>query len=154
MEEVQPNFDVYMLGKLLWWMVSGRVKLPREYYLRPDFNLTQTYPGDPGMHLVNSVLEHCVVEDPTKCLKSARELLEIVDQMLAILGRGGQLMSDDVPRPCRICGIGSYTPQTNQLTGLTRYDLVTRPLGAIYADFYICDNCGHLELFKTKKRTP
>jgi hypothetical protein len=35
LEHVQPNFDVYMLGKLLWCMVSGRLKLPREYHKKP-----------------------------------------------------------------------------------------------------------------------
>ncbi|MEI4884253.1 hypothetical protein Q8G49_29240, partial [Klebsiella pneumoniae] len=29
LEKVEPNFDVYMLGKLLWCMVAGKLKLPR-----------------------------------------------------------------------------------------------------------------------------
>jgi eukaryotic-like serine/threonine-protein kinase len=28
LETVEPNFDVYMLGKVLWCMVSGRLRLP------------------------------------------------------------------------------------------------------------------------------
>jgi serine/threonine protein kinase len=32
LESVHKNFDVYMLSKLLWCMVAGRLKLPREYF--------------------------------------------------------------------------------------------------------------------------
>ena len=34
LENVHTNFDVYMLGKLLWCMVTGRLKLPRTKDLR------------------------------------------------------------------------------------------------------------------------
>ena len=56
-EKVEPCFDVYMLGKLLWSMVDGRMFLPREYYNRAEFDLTQTFRGDPDMFLTNAILK-------------------------------------------------------------------------------------------------
>ena len=48
LETVEPNFDVYMLGKVLWCMVSGRLRLPREYHHRPEFDLTETPKPSPA----------------------------------------------------------------------------------------------------------
>jgi hypothetical protein len=76
-----------MLGKLLWCMVSGRQKIPREYYRRPGFRLEEIFPDDPDMHLINHILDRCIVEDPKKCLTTAQELLPIVDEHLSILSR-------------------------------------------------------------------
>ena len=33
LDDVKPCFDIYMLGKLLWCMVFGRLRLPREYHI-------------------------------------------------------------------------------------------------------------------------
>ncbi len=68
-ENVEPCFDVYMLGKLLWSMVDGRIFLPREYHNRPEhpeFDLTKTFSGDPHMFLINRILDKCVVEDASR----------------------------------------------------------------------------------------
>lgn len=152
LEDVRPSFDVYMLGKLLWCMVSGRQKLPREFQRRPDFDLAEKFPDDPAMEMINSILDLCVVEDESKCLKTAGELLKVVDRHLAILSKGGQLFLPNVRRPCRICGEGAYIPVPDQLIGQSLYDSKSRPTGAFYAECSVCNECGHLELFRTKRR--
>jgi len=43
-DEVTPSSDVYMLGKLLWCMVSGRIKLPYNFYRKPNLDLTNNSP--------------------------------------------------------------------------------------------------------------
>lgn len=158
LEDVRPNFDVYMLGKLLWCMVAGRLRLPREYHNRPDtpeFNLTKIFPKDIDMYLINSILDRCVVEDPAKCLPSAQELLAVVNDALAILKRGGQLLSDNVPRPCRVCGKGFYRPgdpasnRANEIA-LQHWTLVNQSFqvdGMLSLRLFTCDVCKHVELF-------
>jgi serine/threonine protein kinase len=37
-EDVHTCSDVYMLGKLLWCMISGKLKLSRENHRRKEFN--------------------------------------------------------------------------------------------------------------------
>ncbi len=105
LEKVEDNFDIYMLGKLLWSMVAGRTYLPREDFREPDFDLTVIFPNDPHMHVINRILDKCVVKNPHDCLSSAGELSKIVTSFLVALQRGGQLLSPGVPRPCRICGV-------------------------------------------------
>jgi hypothetical protein len=149
LENVQTNFDVYMLGKLLWCMVAGRLKLPREYHKRQGFNLTETFSRNPDMHIINSLLDRCLVEEPANCLGSAEQLLPILDESLAVLGLGGQLLSDGVPRPCRVCGTGEYKRESLPpgTLGESRVDLsmAGKPIGV---RMFVCDNCGHVELFR------
>jgi len=150
LEHVQPNFDVYMLGKLLWCMVSGRLKLPREYYRRSAYDVTVLFPHDPKMPTINEIMENCVVEEPEQCLRSAQELLEMVDKTLATL-EGGQPMLNrrgQLTLPCRVCGKGFYQEHNPgahvQLTGL---DAMSRPINPIRVRIFVCNVCTHYELF-------
>ena len=158
-ERVEPCSDVYMLGKLLWSMVDGRAVLPREYHSRPDkpeFDLTETFPSDPHMHLINRILDKCVVEDSHQCLSSAADLLLMVDTMLTIIGRGGQMLTPGVPRPCHVCGGGFYQPELLR-SGPRPADREAGQIRIWTGDgeaflgvkTFVCGSCGHVEFFRT-----
>lgn len=114
-ENVQPKDDVYMLGKLLWSMVDGHAVLPREYHKHPEyeFDLTRTFPNDPHMHMINAILDKCVVEQPEQCLPGAQELLPWIEEVLGIIERGGPTLeagrTETVPR-LRQGILSSYKP--------------------------------------------
>jgi serine/threonine protein kinase len=152
LEKVSGAFDVYMLGKLLWCMVAGRLKLIREWYTRPEFDLTVKFQGDPQMHMINAILEKCLHDSPEKCLPRAGELLLVVEGHLNVMRRGGQMLRDGVPRPCRVCGIGFYKqegagPKGSQ-AGTQLLDDNRVHVGVIYFRPLVCDYCGHVEFFK------
>jgi hypothetical protein len=154
LENVEPNFDVYMLGKLLWCMVAGRLRLFREEHHLPEFDLTAKFQDDPAMHIVNGILDQCVVGKPGDCLKSARELLTKVDEALGVLERGGQLLSEGVPRPCRVCGKGFYHPgdRTPSMLDVVRLRSWTGPGETVVLKLRlsVCDVCGHVEWFAAR----
>jgi serine/threonine protein kinase len=153
LEDVQCNFDVYMLGKFLWCMVSGRLRLLREYYnspQRPEYNLTLQFKGDPLMHVINLILDKCLVQDPAQCLPSAQELLEIVDGQLAIIKRGGYPLDRNVPRSCRVCGNGFY--RIDDSSPRPFLDIRSSgpggdQIGTVRTRHFTCNNCGHIEFF-------
>ncbi len=154
-ENVQPKDDVYMLGKLLWSMVDGHAVLPREYHKHPEyeFDLTRTFPNDPHMHMINAILDKCVVEHSDQCLPGAQDLLPWIDEVLGIIERGGQLLREGVPRPCHVCGKGSYqivsmreNPQ-NRPVCLRFWVIGTGDITSVPARPLACDYCGHIELF-------
>jgi hypothetical protein len=153
LEKVEPCFDVYVPGKLLWTMVDGRAFLLREYYRNPD--LTQAFPNDPDMHVINQILDHCIVEEPRSCLRSAQDRVLAVNTLLAMVGHGGQLLNDGVPRPCHICGRGFYQPEVAHrfpAVGHIRFWL-PEPGGEtakLAVRTFVCDSCGQVELFKTR----
>lgn len=156
LDEVTPKVDIYMLGKLLWCMVSGRLRLQREWFDRADYDLTIVFPGDPAMHMVNVILKRCLVENPAECETSARDLVAIVSTYVRMLDRGGQLLHAGIPRPCRVCGHGHYQDHGYTATqppipkgapvGLRLWvgpnDTANLP---VYP--YVCDSCGHVEFF-------
>lgn len=151
LENVQPNFDVYMLGKLLWCMVSGRVKLPREYHRRPEYDVTVMFKNDPKMRVINDILEKCIVEEPDKCLKSAGELLAVVDDCLANIERGLPMLDQTgkLVLPCRICGRGFYKEHGSAggHAELPTVDNSRRPTSPIFLRVFVCNVCAHYEFF-------
>jgi serine/threonine protein kinase len=156
-EKVHPKDDVYMLGKLLWSMIAGHAVLPREYHKHPEyeFDLTRTFPNHIHMYLINAILDKCVVEQADKCLANAQDLLFFIDEALGIIKRGGQLLRENVPRPCHVCGKGFYQPVSlrensqNRPVGLRFWVMGTADTGTIPARPLACDYCGHVELFTT-----
>lgn len=148
LEDVKPNFDVYMLGKLLWCMVAGRLKLPREYHRRPGFDLSVLFANNKHMHLINSILDQCLVEEPKQCLPSADELLKVVDDTLALIESGSPLRDEKgrLVLPCRVCGRGFY--QEERLVGLHQVtDERNMPVSPIRLRLFTCNVCTHREFF-------
>jgi serine/threonine protein kinase len=147
---INPAFDVYMLGKLLWCMVTGRLKLHREDFLDPRLDVTRLFPNDPSMHVVNEILKKTVVAREKDRLASAHDLWLMVGALLRMLERGGQLLRDDVPRPCRVCGVGFY----QKPNGARKYVAGAlyegdRQVGVLRTEPLICDRCGHVQTFRT-----
>jgi serine/threonine protein kinase len=150
LEKVDPNLDVYMLGKLLWCMVAGKSKLPREYHREPGFDLAEVFPDDPHMHIINRILDKCVVERAKDCLPAATELLLVVNAFLRLIDRDGQLLDEKIPRPCRVCGMGHYHSKLSgenlPAVGVSFY-LGELPRPTAFLRVFVCDNCKHIELF-------
>lgn len=147
LENVQTNFDVYMLGKLLWCMVSGRLKLPREYHKRPAYDVTALFPADPNMRKISDIVEKCVVEEPDGCLKSAQELLVLVDDAMASIQKGIPMLDGKgkLVLPCRICGKGFY--QEHNSVQLKANDALNRATPPIPVRMFVCNVCTHYEFF-------
>jgi hypothetical protein len=163
LREVHPNFDVYMLGKVLWCMVSGRLRLQREWHDRPAYDLTQVFRDDPAMHMVNFILKQCVVEREEQCQTSADKLGNIVSGFIRVLERGGQLLYVGIPRPCRVCGHGQYQnsgyastiPQipTAEPVGLRLWVGGNTPT-TLQVYPFVCDSCGQVEFFTRAAARP
>jgi serine/threonine protein kinase len=157
LENVEPNFDVYMLGKVLWCMVAGRPVLKREYFDRVDNDVTVLFRDDPHAYIINELLKKSVVEDPKDCFSSAGDLLLAVDTYLQIIKRGGQLLRDGIPRPCHVCGNGHYGRQVHDKDDPV-YQVRVWTSGAAHPDttfhseIFICDSCGNMQFFRTAPR--
>ena len=142
-------------------MIDGRAVLPREYHRKKeyDFDLTRTFPHDPEMHLVNEILDKCVVEHAADCKISAQDLLIIVDTTLQALDRGGLPIKQDIPRPCRVCGVGFYEregfvgsqpqPTARDWIGL-RFWISGNETTTLPVRVLTCGYCGHIQLFNAR----
>jgi serine/threonine protein kinase len=151
---INPTFDVYMLGKVLWCMVTGRLKLHREDFKEPRLNVVNIFPSDPYMHVINEILEKCVVTREKDCLFSAIDLVLIVGAYLEMMRRGGNIQRNDVPRPCKVCGVGYYLPVRDGGSVAwalhQRVNNVDQHIGVLHMSPFECTRCGNVQVFKTK----
>jgi serine/threonine protein kinase len=154
LDSVEPNFDIYMLGKLLWCMLSGKLRLPREYYKKPAYDLTKLFPKSKNMRLINLILDQCLTETANICLASAGDLLVLIDETL------GNIESDlpqldeyrQLDLYCRMCGRGVYRPvaSSQQPYGSLRvhqYDQSGRQISDVILRAFCCNVCTHYAFF-------
>lgn len=148
-ENVKPSFDVYMMGKLLWCMVAGRLRLPREYHRRADFDLEKIFSDNKHMARINSILDKCLVEGADQCLASAKQLLELVDGNLAMIEQGTPLIDSagQVLLPCRVCGKGFYQERHAEFRFTQVFDENNRPLSTVNMRLFVCNTCTHYAFF-------
>jgi serine/threonine protein kinase len=151
---VNPSSDVYMLGKLLWCMVSGRVMLPYEDHRRPDDDLTKMFPADlTTMERINLILDQCVVREEHLCLKSAGELLTLVDKTIEGLEGDSRILPDGrLNRTCLMCGKGKYQPKVDYLKQTLHFhirldDPQNMPRSDAIVEVHVCDVCTHHAFF-------
>ena len=149
--DVQPNFDVFSLGKVLWAMLAGKPILRLWYHHEPQFNLGEMFPDNESIRFVQTILDKTVVERPTDCLTSATELLTSVDWAIEALTMKYRIVDGDLLRKCFVCGQGNYQKivdhdyDSQQNFGL---GVVSQPKFRIF----VCDGCGHSQLFYSTDR--
>lgn len=147
-ETITTRCDVYSLGKLLYFMLTGQ-SFDREVFRLPRFDLVKKF-GDDRFERVNRLLDRMIVEDPSgrvddvaAVARAARDISRLIRGNYAVVTpTGGQV--------CRFCGEGHYQARgggghsAEDFLGLTRYS------GQEYRAL-VCDQCGHLELFRIEK---
>ena len=98
------------------------------------------------MPAVNKILSKCIVEEEEDCLKSADELLTMVDPAIRGLRSPGQRLDASLPWLCHVCGKGHYS--ANPIYSDLTLDVhVAGRLNKWGLDLYVCDVCRHAELF-------
>lgn len=156
-EDARPSFDVYMLGKLLWWMVSG-LETPFWMFKDDELNLEKLFPEDPAMASVNRLLGACMVQYERECRPTARELLAGIDE--CIFRVRGHEVRDDAPRTCLVCRLGRYerlpSNRGQDVSSVLQFFDGTDGGGfnlkeTVYVRARRCGHCGHIQLFDTRE---
>jgi serine/threonine protein kinase len=139
-EDIEPTFDVFCLGKLLWSMVSGSSVLPFWHYDQQEFNLEMKFPRRHSIRLANYLFSKCIVEFEKDCLPDATALLAKIDEVLSLIDSHAEVVDPKMKRQCRVCGKGNYNESDS-----TPYFM--KPVGKRVLKMWICDYCGNVELF-------
>lgn len=83
LEEFSPKVDVYMLAKVLYYMLANRNVLPSQLDDK-DFDLRELFPDAKGIDGVYDLLTGCIVSKEASCQpKDAGELLGKIDEVIA-----------------------------------------------------------------------
>jgi serine/threonine protein kinase len=154
LDNVNGNFDVYMLGKLLWCMVSGRLVLRREWFRQSQNDVSVMFRDDPHAYMINTILEKCVVENEKDCV-GIHDIRAMVIAFVSLIEQGGQLLQDEVPRPCHVCGHGKYRPelfgQTVPKFNMRLWNMSggAQDINHATVRLFVCSSCGHMAFFRT-----
>ena len=126
----KPSSDCYSLGKLLYFILSGR-SFARERHRDLALDLRQQ-DGNPGLHFVYQLLDRTIVSEPTRRFQNAGELLSALDEVILLLQSGAHVLDRRVPQRCLYCISGYYQPMLPIGTDALRM---------------ICPNCGNIQVF-------
>lgn len=153
--EPSEKTDVYALGKVLYWMLSGGSIFAREDHRAAPLT---TVLGEQRWEHVHMLLDKVIVEKPSDRLglNSFHQELRKVREL--VMGNFAPL-KPSIGIKCRFCGLGTY-----QRMGQARVGSAVGPLQAIEPrteapphinsmNVLSCNGCGHVELFNAANTT-
>ncbi len=134
--------DVYSLGKVLFWMISGGHIFGREDHRgRP---LPEILGGQQFEH-IHLLLDEMVVEDPRRRIPM-RLLKTRLQEMEALVMGDFAPLKPSIGLRCRFCGLGTYVkhigPKEQRVSRIGLQNIAGTDVRAL-----VCTRCGHLEIF-------
>lgn len=154
---IKPTSDVYSLGKLLYWLVTGK-KFTREKHREQEYDLTKES-QDAAITFIYDILDKTIKFDPSHRMSDANDLANEVDLIIKRLLMNAHPIDIDAPQHCTYCGIGDYrrmtTPNEPQ-HGLRRVHDFFPTMGANPYPWliFLCDHCGNVQLFRPDLNSP
>ena len=147
LEQPTAQCDVYSLGKLLYYVVSGGTDFNREKHREPHYDLRKTFEGwglstvrNIQMEYVSELLDHMIVHDPTQRFGSVADVRAAAEIVRRLVTEEHYPFADHMP--CKFCGQGTYRPHGRRPTSLDTHDR-----SGVLVAMFECSNCGHLQLF-------
>lgn len=147
-DEVTHAGDIYSLGKLLYWLLSGGTIFSRENFREPRYDLRTIV--ETGNSVLNQLTEqfNLVLDKMITVRPEGRISIEEVIQQIQ---RAERLWTLEYALPtsclarglCRHCGQGNYVPCNDSPTN---FGIEQR--GQHTLKILVCNWCGHVELFR------
>lgn len=159
LEQVTPAADVYSLGNLLHWMLSGGRVFDREDH-RSERNMLGKGLGDRREHeLVHELLDRMIALEPLERFQSAELVVEAVRNLIEVMEAGGRPILLNFPHRCAFCGQGEYEFRNGPEDTRKNFDvshqlgLSANPIQPTNRAYFfwmvaICNKCGHVQLFR------
>lgn len=152
-ELVSSRCDVYSLGKLLYWMMTGKV-FAREKHREAEYDLTRGAKANEA-YLLYELLDRMIINDPARRLADAGEVCREVEQLRRRIGMGAHAIGKGIPQLCSYCGIGTYQLAVHYRTIGQKhgYPSYVKNFGLNFIDnskwiIQVCDHCGNVQMFR------
>jgi serine/threonine protein kinase len=144
--DITDASDIYSLGKLLYWLISGGEIFSREKHRAPQYNLVSRF-QDPALEHINRILDRMIVDDPNQRFPLISQVTKSIHMAIRLLKHEYRAVSPDIPQRCTYCGEGTYQIIAKGIEGsVQRFGL--NVLGGADWRIMACDQCGHIQLFR------
>lgn len=149
-DNITPKSDIYSLGKILYWLLSGGRMFSREKHRLSEYDLkgknldTQLGWNNIYMEHVNRILDVMITHEP-----EARQDLSVIMAMLKrmkhLLRNEYSPLGEGLPQPCTYCGYGVYKLVAS---GVNVRNFGFTPVGNPNWKVLVCSDCGHVQAFR------
>lgn len=155
-DKITPATDVYMLGKILWYMVGAARE--DEVFTREDFKDTRwnlyARKADTRRRYINErILERSVLKEPSQRLQSVEELISEVTTVKRLVSGGFEPLAKQ-GMTCKFCGLGEYQVMQQLWLGVVAGAIGGGTQGGAQWRGLNCDKCGHVQLFRAELTEP
>ena len=135
LEDPEPSADVYSLGKLLYFILTGK-SFSREKHRTAPFDLLHPDHGtvEAGVHFVYELLDKTIVADPRARYGDATALRQALDGVIMKIENNANVLNLSVRQQCLYCREGYY--RVMQGTSPDQHNLKL-----------VCSNCGNFQEF-------
>jgi serine/threonine protein kinase len=152
--EPSDKTDVYSLGKVIYFLLSGGRVFSREDHRTGSLYLVSMLEDQRFEH-VHNLIDRMVVREPSKRI-SMKEVGKAMEEMRTLVMGDYAPLKPSINIRCRFCGLGSYKKLGNR-RHITGYPTAFPPdsfpeIGVrISAGHRLgvlkCDKCGHIQMF-------
>lgn len=155
-DKVSPACDVYSLGKLLYWMLSGST-LYREEHRTKEAYLVKTF-GDAQYERIHQLLDKCVDQETQARSPNARGLLDELDKTIRLVEKEANVVNRYLPQKCLYCHHGQYI--LSRYVNTEELDMSRALSIAFNRDrdqrlmFGVCAHCGNIQIFMEDENNP
>lgn len=154
LEEINQTSDIYSLGKLFYWMFTGKI-FAREKHRDAGFNILEIE-DNPYYYTINKMLDRMINANPAERFPNCEELLKMIRTLKDQVEQKFHVIDIDAPQPCLYCGIGSYKKilspvlfeSQNYYHNIQNFGL--KSSGSILWQIFACDYCGNVQLFSLR----
>lgn len=128
--EPQATSDLYSLGKVLYFILSGKTLIWEEYAEGEDDLRTQDTSSN--MHFIYEIFDKTITKRSEDRYPSATALLKSLDSVIERVQLRAHILSTSVRQQCMFCVVGEYSAHR---------------VAATNAFMYVCSNCGNVQHF-------
>ncbi|MBM4064228.1 MAG: serine/threonine protein kinase [Planctomycetes bacterium] len=145
LDDISTKSDIYSLGKVLYWLLSGGKIFSREKHRDPEYDLKRkkdTFPGWNNIYMehANRLLDHMIV-NKSEDRWNISEIIKEVKQVERLVRKEFTPIAKDIKQPCTYCGSGYYNNKQ-------AYDLGLQAPHIPDWRVLVCSDCGHIQLFR------
>jgi serine/threonine protein kinase len=146
--DITPASDIYSLGKLLYWLMSGGKSFSREKHREPQYNLVSLFHlRNPALEHINRILDRMIVDDPDQRFPLVSQVTKSIQTAIRLLTHDYRAVSPDILQRCTYCGEGIYQIIAKGIdVSVQRFGL--NAFGGADWRIMACDQCGHIQLFR------